>query len=162
MSNIESNKDGNECTSNNSEEENNTIDDDVQSTRDLNNTDTTVKNIFESNKRTLDTDKMPVKNKKTKQNDDLIEFLKKSSDERKEILNKINNDREEDPTDAFFKSMALTVKQFSSDFKIKDKKEVFNIIIQLEIENNNSDSLTRQIRQNLHQPAIDYTFSSPS
>lgn len=42
-------------------------------------------------------DKMPVKNKKTKQNDDLIEFLKKSSDERKEILNKINNDREEDP-----------------------------------------------------------------
>ncbi|CAI6353330.1 unnamed protein product [Macrosiphum euphorbiae] len=162
LSNIESNKDGNECTSNNSEEEDNTIidvDDDVQSQKDLSNIDTTVKNIFESNKRTLDTDKMPVKNKKTKQNDDLIEFLKKSSDERKEILNKINNDQEEDPIDAFFKSMALTVKQFSSNFKIKSKKEVFNIITQLEIENNNSDSLTRQ---NLHRPAVDYTFSSPS
>lgn len=67
MSNIESNKDGNECTSNNSEEEDNTIidvDDDVQSQKDMNNLETTVNNIFESNKRTLDTDKMPVKNKK--------------------------------------------------------------------------------------------------
>ncbi|KAF0712390.1 MADF domain-containing protein, partial [Aphis craccivora] len=74
---------GNECTSNNSEEEDNTIIDVDDSQKDLNNIDTRVKNIFESNKRTLDTDKMQVKHKITKQNDDLSEFLKKSSDERK-------------------------------------------------------------------------------
>jgi len=53
LSNIESNKDGNKCTSNNSEEEDNTIIDvdyDVQSQNDLNNIDTTVKNILESKK----------------------------------------------------------------------------------------------------------------
>lgn len=85
-------------------------------------------------------------------------FLKKSIDERKEILNEINKDQEEDPIDVFFKSMALTVKQFSSNLKIKAKKEVFNIITELEMENNNAVSLRRH---NLHPP-VNYTFSSPT
>lgn len=93
MSNIESNNDSNECISNNSEEEDNTlldVDDDIQSKSDLNNTDTDTaeQNIFKSNKRSLYTDKMSIKNKRTKQNDDLISFLKKSSDERKEMTKK--------------------------------------------------------------------------
>lgn len=67
MSNIESNNDGDGCISNNSGEEDNSIldvDDDVQSQSDLNNTITTEQNIFKSNKRTLHTDKISMKNKK--------------------------------------------------------------------------------------------------
>lgn len=54
--------------------------------------------------------------------------------------------------------MALTVKQFSSNLKIKAKKEVFNIITELEVENNNAVSSKIQ---NLH-PTVDYSFSSPT
>lgn len=40
--------------------------------------------------------------------------------------------------------MALTVKSFPQDLKIKAKKEVFNIITNLEIENNSSTSTSNR------------------
>lgn len=38
------------------------------------------------------------------------------------------NEEDEDPIDAFFKTMALTVKSFPQNLKIKVKKEVFKMI----------------------------------
>lgn len=52
-----------------------------------------------------------------------------------QILNAINTvEEEEDPIDAFFKALALTVKSFPQHLKIKAKKGVFNIITDLEME----------------------------
>jgi len=51
----------------------------------------------------------------------LIEFLKKSSDDKKKMLKGMNKGPEESPINSFFKSMTLTVKDFSSGFKIKLK-----------------------------------------
>lgn len=44
-------------------------------------------------------------------------------------------EEEEDPIDVFFRSMALTVKQFSPELKIKAKMDVFKIINELELQN---------------------------
>lgn len=72
---------------------------------------------------------------KVKQNEELLSSLKRSNNERQQILNSIiNPEEDDDPIDAFFKTMALTVKTFPQHLKIKAKKEVFNIITNLEIE----------------------------
>lgn len=79
--------------------------------------------------------------KKIKQYEELVSLLKRNNDERQQILNSINKVEEDnDLIDAFFKTMALTVKSFPQHLKIKAKKEVFNIITNLEIENNSNTS----------------------
>lgn len=74
--------------------------------------------------------------KKLKQNEELVSLLKKSNKERQQILNSINKaEEDDDPIDAFFKTMALTVKSFPQHLKIKANKEVYNIITNFKIEN---------------------------
>jgi len=74
-----------------------------------------------------------------------VSLLKRSNDERQQILNSINDvEKDDDPIDAFFKTMALTVKSFSQHLKIKVKKEVFNIITNLETENNSTTSTSNR------------------
>jgi len=48
----------------------------------------------------------------------------------------------EDSIEVFFKSMALTVKQFSPEFKIKAKMAVLKVINELELQNLKSLDLT--------------------
>lgn len=98
-----------------------------------------LENILETEKTKLFKDKRPTK--KIKQNEELVLVFNRSCDERQYILNTINKDEnDEDPTDVFFKTMALTVKSFPQHLKIKAKKEVFNVITDLAIENYNTTS----------------------
>lgn len=61
-----------------------------------------------------------------KKTDAFIEVLKQKSEERARLLQELTNPEEaKDPIDVFFKSMALTVKQFSPELKIRAKMEVF-------------------------------------
>lgn len=77
------------------------------------------------------------------QNEEWIMVLKKGIEERK-IIFETNKFEKDDPIDTFFKSMASTVKTFSPSLKIKVKREVFNIVNNLEFENNvNNDSTSR-------------------
>ncbi|KAL4090803.1 hypothetical protein QTP88_025576 [Uroleucon formosanum] len=100
---------------------------------------TELENNFNTRKTKLFKEKWPAK--KVKQNEEFVSLLKRSNDERQQILNSINKVKEdEDPIDAFFKTMALTVKSFPQRLKIKAKKEVFNIITNLEIENESTTS----------------------
>jgi len=70
-----------------------------------------------------------------------VSLFKKSNDERQQNINAINKvEEDDDPIDSFFKTMALTVKSFPQHLKIKAKKEVFNVITDLEIENYNTTS----------------------
>lgn len=94
-------------------------------------------------KRKRNTEKWPAK--KQKQNEEWISVLKQGSEERKKIFEMINKVEEDDPIDTFFKSMASTVKTFSTGLKIKAKKEIFNIVNNLEFENHgiNNDSTPR-------------------
>lgn len=91
-------------------------------------------------KRKSNTEKWPPK--KQKQNEEWISVLKQGSEERKKIVEMINKVEEDDPIDTFFKSMASTVKNFSTSLKIKAKKEIFTIVNNLEFENHgiNNDS----------------------
>lgn len=77
-------------------------------------------------KRKSNTEKWPPK--KQKQNEEWISVLKQGSEERKNIFEIINKVEEDDPIDTFFKSMASTVKFFSTSLKIKAKKEIFDIV----------------------------------
>lgn len=94
-------------------------------------------------KRKCNTEKWP--SKKQKQNEEWISVLKQGSEERKKFFEIINKVEEDDPIDTFFKSMASTVKTFSTTLKIKAKKEIFNIVNNLEFENHgiNNDSTPR-------------------
>lgn len=94
-------------------------------------------------KRKRNTGKWPPK--KQKQNEEWISVLKQGSEERKHFFEIINNVEEDDPIDTFFKSIALTVKTFSTSLKIKAKKKMFNIVNNLEFENHgiNNDSTPR-------------------
>ncbi|KAL4089996.1 hypothetical protein QTP88_024913 [Uroleucon formosanum] len=75
----------------------------------------------------------------------LVPEKRKRSEERKKFFEIINKVEEDDPIDTFFKSMASTVKTFSTSLKIKAKKEIFNIVNNLEFENHgvNNDSTPR-------------------
>ncbi|XP_060865139.1 uncharacterized protein LOC132941213 [Metopolophium dirhodum] len=94
-------------------------------------------------KRKSNTEKWPPK--KQKQNEEWISVLKQGSEERKKIFEIINKVEEDDPIDTFFKSMASTVKTFSTSLKIKAKKEIFDIVNNLEFQNHgiNNDSTPR-------------------
>lgn len=140
---------------NNSEEEDSATVDDENNSSDLNdfsimsateNTsvqETELENNFNTGKTKLLKEKRPTK--KVKQNDELLSLLKRSNDERQQILSSINKvEEDDDPIDAFFKTMALTVKSFPQQLKIKAKKEVFNIITNLEIENNSTTSTSNR------------------
>lgn len=70
---------------------------------------------------------------------------------------------EDDPIDTFFKSMASTVKTFSTSLKIKAKKEIFNIVNNLEYENHNinNDLTPRNVLTYSSSPSLS-TQSSQS
>jgi len=92
-------------------------------------------------KRKLITKKCPTNN--WEQNEEWITLLKKGIEELK-IIFETNKFKKDDPIDTFFKSMASTVKTFSPSLKIRVKREVFNIVNNLEFENNdNNDSTSR-------------------
>lgn len=70
--------------------------------------------------------------KKTK----LIDILNKRREEKIRLMQKLTKTEEaEDSIDVFFKSMALTVKQFSPELKIKAKMDVLKVINELELQN---------------------------
>jgi len=74
--------------------------------------------------------------KRQKKTEAFIEVLNKRSEERNRLLQELTKTEEEkDPIDVFFRSMALTVKQFSPELKIKAKMDVFKIINELELQN---------------------------
>ncbi|XP_050065540.1 uncharacterized protein LOC126554514 [Aphis gossypii] len=75
-------------------------------------------------------------NKKVKRSDALIEVLNKRSQERNKLMEELTKIEDDDPIDAFFKSMALTVKQFSPDLKVKAKLDILRIVSELELKNN--------------------------
>jgi hypothetical protein len=97
-----------------------------------------INSVLEKRKRT--TEKWPPK--KQKQNEEWISVLTQGSKKRKFFFEIINQAEEDDPIDTFFKSMASTVKTFSTSLKIKAKKDIFNIVNNLEFENHgiNNDS----------------------
>lgn len=98
--------------------------------------------------------------KKLKQNEELDSLFKKSNEERQQILNAISKvEEDEDSIDAFFKKMALTVKSFPQNLKIKAKKEVFNIITELEIENNSTTSTSNR---NFQSTSSLFSYPNPS
>ncbi|KAL4112519.1 hypothetical protein QTP88_016290 [Uroleucon formosanum] len=74
--------------------------------------------------------------KRQKKNEAFIDVLNKRSEERNCLFQELTKtEEEEDPIDVFFRSMALTVKQFSPELKIKVKMVVFKIINELELQN---------------------------
>jgi len=74
--------------------------------------------------------------KRQKKTEAFIEVLNKRSEERNRLFQELTKtEEEEDPIDVFFRSMALTVKQFSPELKIKAKMDVFKIINELELQN---------------------------
>lgn len=117
---------------------------------------TELENNLNTKKTKLLKEKRPTK--KLKQNEELVSLFKKSNDERQQIINAINKvEEDDDPIDSFFKTMALTVKSFPQHLKIKAKKEVFNIITDLEIENNSTTSTSNRNIQSTSS-----LFSSPN
>ncbi|KAL4107706.1 hypothetical protein QTP88_018005 [Uroleucon formosanum] len=102
---------------------------------------TELENIFTTEKRKLLKEKRPTE--KIKQDEEFVSLFNRNNDERQQILNALNKvEEDEDPIDLFFKTIASTVKSFPQHLKIKAKKEVFNIITDLEIENNCSSTST--------------------
>jgi len=73
--------------------------------------------------------------KRQKKTEAFIEVLNKRSEERNRLFQELTKTEEEDPIDVFFRSMTLTVKQFSPELKIKAKMNVFKIINELELQN---------------------------
>lgn len=73
--------------------------------------------------------------KRQKKTEAFIEVLNKRSEERNRLFQELTKTEVEDPIDVFFRSMALTVKQFSPELKIKAKMDVFKIINELELQN---------------------------
>lgn len=79
--------------------------------------------------------KVSLTTKRLKQNEIIIDTLNKRSDERNRLLEKLYETNERDPIDIFFESIAATVKQFTSELKIKAKTDVFRIVSELEVQN---------------------------
>lgn len=96
-------------------------------------------------------------NKKVKRSDVLIEVLNKKSQERNKLMEELTKIEDDDPIDAFFKSMALTVKQFSPDLKVKAKLDILRIVGELELKNNHQkDSMPAS--QVPTRPSTSYEF----
>lgn len=95
--------------------------------------------------------------KKMKQSDALVEVLNRRSEERKILMEELTNIEDDDPIDVFFKSMALTVKQFSPELKIKAKLEVLSIVSELELKNNQPKETISAPRVET-QPSTNYEF----
>lgn len=89
---------------------------------------------LETTKQKLTAD--PKTNKKVKRSDDLVEVLKKRSQERNKLIEKLTKFEDDDPIDVFFKSLALTVKQFSPELKVRAKLDILRIVSELELKNN--------------------------
>lgn len=67
---------------------------------------------------------------------ELVDILNKRSEERIRLMQELTKTEEpEDSIDIFFKSMSLTVKQFSPELKIKAKMDVLIVINELERQN---------------------------
>ncbi|KAE9543349.1 hypothetical protein AGLY_003260 [Aphis glycines] len=75
------------------------------------------------------------KKQQKKKTEAFIEILNKRSEERNRLFKELTKIEEEDPIDLFFKSIALTVKKFSPELKIKAKMDVLKIINDLELQN---------------------------
>jgi len=74
--------------------------------------------------------------KRQKKTETLIEILSKRSEKINRLIQElIKTEGAEDSIDVFFKSMALTVKEFSPELKIRAKMEVLKIINELEFQN---------------------------
>lgn len=73
--------------------------------------------------------------KRHKKNEALVQILNRRGEERRLLLQELSKTNEEDPIEAFFKSMALTVKKFSPELQAKAKMDVFRIINELEFQN---------------------------
>lgn len=81
--------------------------------------------------------------KRSKKAETLIEILNKRSEERTRLMQELTKPEEsEDSTDVFFKSVALTVKQFPPELKIRAKTDVLKIINELELQNLKSSDRT--------------------
>lgn len=98
--------------------------------------------------------------------------MKQRGEERSRLLQELTNPEEaEDPIDVFFKSIALTVKQFSPQLKIKAKMEVLKIINELELLNlkplNQTSPSNYEFAENVSSRfqelhPINYSVTSPS
>lgn len=73
--------------------------------------------------------------KRHKKNEALVQVLNRRGEERRLLLQELSKTNEEDPIEAFFKSMALTVKKFSPELQAKAKMDVFRITNELEFQN---------------------------
>lgn len=99
------------------------------------------RNVSRPRKRKLITKKCPTNN--WEQNEEWTRLLKKGIEELI-IIFETNKFEKDDLIDTFFKSMASTVNIFSPSLKIRVKREVFNIVNNLEFGNNdNNDSTSR-------------------
>ncbi|XP_060861845.1 uncharacterized protein LOC132938864 [Metopolophium dirhodum] len=103
------------------------------------------RDVSRPGKRKLITKKCPINN--WEHNEEWIVLLKKGIEERK-IIFETNKFEKDDPIDTFFKSMASTVKTFSPSLKIRVKREVFNIVNNLEFENNDNNDSTSRSNEN--------------
>lgn len=74
-----------------------------------------------------------------------------------EELTKIEDD---DPIDVFFKSLASTVKQFSTELKIKAKLDILRIVSELELKNNQQKDILSTL-QVPTQPSTSYELTKP-
>ncbi|KAF0709026.1 Transcription factor Adf-1 [Aphis craccivora] len=88
----------------------------------------------ETTKQKLTTDSKT--NKKVKRSDSLVEVLNKRSQERNKLMEELTKIEDDDPIDVFFKGLALTVKQFSPELKVKAKLDILRIVSELELKNN--------------------------
>jgi len=94
------------------------------------------RDVSRPGKRKIITKKCPTNN--WEHNEEWTMLLKKGLEERK-IIFETNKFEKDDPIDTFFKSMASTVKTFPPSLKIRVKREVFNIVNNLEFENNDDN-----------------------
>lgn len=81
--------------------------------------------------------------KRQKKTENLIEILNKRSEDRNRLMQELTKpEKYEDSIDIFFKSMALTVKEFSPELKIIAKMDVLKVINELELQNLKSSDQT--------------------
>jgi len=110
---------------------------------------------LETAKQKLTTDSKA--NKKVKRNDAFMEVLSKRSQERNKLMEELTKIEDDDPIDVFFKSLALTVKQFSPELKVKAKLDILRIVSELELKNNHQEDIMTA-SQVPTQPSTSYEF----
>lgn len=95
--------------------------------------------------------------KKVKQSDALVEVLNKRSQEWNRLMEELTKIEDDDPIDVFFKSMSLTVKQFSPELKVRAKLDILRIVSELELKNNQQREIM-SAPQVTTQPSTSYEF----